>query len=43
MILENVIEFLSKLFSYNWSWLEEYFLVTDYIGKRRLEFEGKVK
>ncbi len=40
---ENVIEFLSRLFSYNWSWLNEYFGVTEYIGKRRLEFEGKIQ
>ena len=40
---ENVIEFLSKLFSYDWRWLEEYFLVTEYVEKRKLEFEMKVK
>jgi hypothetical protein len=40
---ENVIEFLSKLFSYDWSWLNEYFLVTDYIEKRKLEFEMKIE
>ena len=40
---ENVIEFWSRLFSYNWSWLNEYFFVTDYIGKRKLEFETQVE
>ncbi len=29
---ENIIEFLSKLFSFDWSWLNEYFfLATEYI------------
>jgi hypothetical protein len=40
---QNVIEFLSKLFSYDWGWLNEYFWVTEYVGKRRLEFEMKVQ
>ena len=40
---QNVIAFLSRLFSYDWTWLNEYFLVTEYVGKRRLEFEMKVQ
>ena len=40
---ENVIEFLSRLFSYDWSWLDEYFLVTEYVEKRKLEFEMKIE
>jgi hypothetical protein len=40
---QNVIEFLTKLFSYDWSWLNEYFLVTEYIEKRELEFEMKIE
>ena len=40
---QNVIEFLSRLFSYDWTWLNEYFLVTDYIEKRNLEFRMKVE
>ena len=35
----NAVEFLTKVFSYNWSWLDKYFLATDYINKRKLEFE----
>ena len=40
---QNVIEFLSKLFSFDWTWLNEYFFVGEYVGKRKLEFEGKVE
>ncbi len=40
---ENVIEFLSKLLSFDWSWLNEYFLATEYIEKRKLEFEMKIE
>ena len=40
---ENVIEFLSKLFSFDWSWLNEYFLATEYIEMRKLEFEMKIQ
>jgi hypothetical protein len=40
---ENVIEFLSKLFSFDWSWLDLYFLVTEYVENRRLEFEMKIQ
>ena len=40
---QNVIEFLSKLFSFDWTWLNEYFFVTEYIGKRKLEFRMKVE
>jgi hypothetical protein len=36
----NAIEFLTKLFSYNWSWLDKYFQATNYINKRKLEFEN---
>ena len=40
---QNVIEFLSKLFSFDWTWLNEYFGVTEYIEKRKLEFEMKIE
>ena len=40
---KNVIEFLIKLFSYDWIWLNEYFWVTEYIDKRKMEFEMKVE
>ena len=40
---QNVIEFLSKLFSFDWRWLEEYFGVTEYIEKRKMEFEMKIE
>ena len=35
----NVIEFLTKLFSYDWTWLNKYFKATDYINKRKSEFQ----
>lgn len=40
---ENVIKFLSRLFSHDWIWLNQYFLVTDYVDKRKLEFEMKIE
>ena len=40
---ENVVEFLTKLFSYDWSWLNQYFSATEYIEKRKLEFQMKIE
>jgi hypothetical protein len=39
----NAIEFLTKLFSYNWTWLDKYFHATDYINKKKFEFEQYLK
>lgn len=34
----NAIQFLTKLFNFNWKWLDKYFLSSDYIDKRKEEF-----
>lgn len=39
---ENVIQFLTKLFSYDWTWMDKYFKSSEYIGAREEEFEKKI-
>lgn len=38
----NVVQFLKKLFSYDWTWLNRYFRASEYIEKRKDEFERSV-
>lgn len=36
----NVEQFLLKLFSYDWTWLEKYFQASKYLAERKQEFEN---
>lgn len=40
---QNAIDFLTRLFNYNWKWLDKYFLATPYIENRQQEFKTRAE